>query len=51
MKVRESLACPASVANPGGTNLVLYTEALQEGDRLMAYDPTDDLPKDQRSWE
>lgn len=40
-----------SVANPGGTNLVLYTEVLPEGDRLVAYDPDDDLPKDQRSWE
>ncbi|MBB3192572.1 RES family NAD+ phosphorylase [Halomonas cerina] len=40
-----------SMANPGGTNLVLYTEALQEEDRLVAYDPADDLPKDQRSWE
>lgn len=40
-----------TLANPGGTNLMLYTEALQEGDRLVIYDPADDLPKDQRSWE
>lgn len=40
-----------SVANPGGTNLVLYTEALQGSDHLMVHDPADDLPKDQRSWE
>lgn len=40
-----------SMIDPGGTNLVLYTEALEEGDYLMAHDPADDLPKDQRSWE
>lgn len=40
-----------SMANPGGTNLVLYTEALEESDRLVAHDPAGDLPKDQQSWE
>jgi RES domain-containing protein len=40
-----------SIANPDGTNLVLYTEALEASDRLEAYDPTGDLPKNQQSWE
>lgn len=40
-----------SMANPGGTNLVIYTEALDRDDRLEAYDPHGDLPKNSRSWE
>ncbi len=40
-----------SMANPEGMNLVVYTDAMVESDRLDAYDPSGDLPKNQRSWE
>lgn len=40
-----------SLVNPGGKNLVLYTEALGSNDRLVAHDPAGDLPRNQRSWE
>jgi len=40
-----------SMANTEGTNLVLYTDAMGESDRLGAYDPAGDLPRNQRSWE
>lgn len=40
-----------SLANPGGTNLVLYTEVLGADNRLVAYDPAGDLPRNPQSWE
>jgi RES domain-containing protein len=40
-----------SQATPGGTNLVLYTEALAAGDILRVYDPDGRLPRDSSSWE
>ncbi|SFI01715.1 RES family NAD+ phosphorylase [Modicisalibacter xianhensis] len=39
-----------SAANPGGVNLVVYTDALSDQDRLSAYDPDGRLPVDQSSW-
>lgn len=39
-----------SAANPGGANLVVYTDALGDQDRLDAYDPDGRLPLDQTSW-
>jgi len=39
-----------SMANPGGVNLVVYTDALGDQDRLDAYDPDGRLPVDQTSW-
>lgn len=35
----------------GGTNLVIYTEALTAGDAIDVYDPHNALPKNQKSWE
>lgn len=40
-----------SLANPAGTNLVLYTDQLDERDVLEAYDPRGDLPRDASSWQ
>ncbi len=34
----------------GGRNLVLYTDALTQTDRIEAYDPHQSLPKNQDSW-
>jgi RES domain-containing protein len=34
----------------GGTNLVLYSQALTAQDTLQAYDPHGALPKNQDSW-
>ncbi|RKR07575.1 RES domain-containing protein [Kushneria sinocarnis] len=39
-----------SLARPEGTNLVLFTEALTDQDRLAAYDPHGQLPRDSSSW-
>ena len=39
-----------SAANPGGTNLVVYTARLTASDSLVANDPHGDLPKNQSSW-
>ena len=39
-----------SALAPGGTNLVLYTDALDASDLLRAYDPAGALPKNQESW-
>lgn len=33
-----------------GTNLVVYTDALTGTDAITAYDPNNDLPKNQSSW-
>ncbi len=40
----------SSTANASGTNLVLFTSALSENDRLTVFDPKDELPKNQSSW-
>lgn len=34
----------------GGANLVIYTDALTSADAINAYDPNNDLPKNQLSW-
>lgn len=34
----------------GTPNLVVYTEALEAGDILAAYDPHGDLPANAKSW-
>jgi RES domain-containing protein len=39
-----------SQANPGGINLVIYTEALGADDSINVYDPNGDLPTSQASW-
>ncbi len=38
-----------SVLN-GGTNLVLYTDAMADTDSIVVYDPNHALPKNQDSW-
>ncbi|WP_374582426.1 RES family NAD+ phosphorylase [Pseudoduganella sp.] len=35
----------------GGTNLVIYPDALTALDSITAYDPNNALPKNQQSWE
>jgi len=40
----------SSTLVPGGTNLVIYTEALTADDLLQVYDPSGALPKNQDSW-
>nr|WP_258380184.1 RES family NAD+ phosphorylase [Pseudomonas putida] len=39
-----------SVANPGGRNLVLFTDQLPVHGKLVVNDPRGDLPTDQSSW-
>lgn len=39
-----------SQTNPGGTNLVVYVDALNELDSVVALDPGGDLPVSQDSW-
>ena len=39
-----------SAVNPGGVNLVVYTDSLDGQDRINAYDPDGLLPVDQTSW-
>jgi len=39
-----------SFASPGGTNLVLYVDALTASDTLEPFDPQGALPKNQDSW-
>ena len=34
----------------GGCNLVVYTQQLDDGDKLSVHDPRGDLPKNQDSW-
>ncbi len=34
----------------GGTNLVLYTGALDSFDSIFVHDPNNDLPKNQDAW-
>jgi RES domain-containing protein len=40
----------ASKMTPGGTNLVVYNDALTADDTLAVYDPAGALPKNQDSW-
>lgn len=40
----------ASAVRPGGTNLVLYNDALTNSDSVVAHDPLHMLPKIQDSW-
>jgi len=35
----------------GGTNLVLYNDALEDGDELTVHDPHGALPRNQDSWQ
>lgn len=39
-----------SQARAGGTNLVLFVDALQDGDVVRVHDPDHALPRDQSSW-
>ena len=39
-----------SQLSDGGTNLVLYPEALADTDSIVVYDPGQALPKNQDSW-
>lgn len=39
-----------SVLNPGGRNLVLFTEYLDADDRIEVFDPGNFLPKNPDSW-
>lgn len=41
----------ASQARKGGTNLVVYTDAVATSDSVEVYDPYDELPKNQDSWD
>jgi hypothetical protein len=34
----------------GGCNWVIYTQQLEDGDKLSVHDPRGDLPKNQDSW-
>ncbi len=40
----------SSSIKPGGTNLVLYNDALTDTDSVAAHDPHHMLPKNQDSW-
>lgn len=40
----------ASTVSAGGTNLVVFTSALSNTDRLAVFDPNNALPKNQNSW-
>ena len=40
----------ASTVEPGGTNLVIYTQRLGPLDRIEVHDPARALPKNQDSW-
>ncbi len=40
----------ASTVEPGGTNLVIYTQRLGPLDRIEVHDPAGALPKNQDSW-
>jgi RES domain-containing protein len=39
-----------STWNPGGVNLVVYTDRLASNDVLEVFDPREDLPRNQDSW-
>jgi RES domain-containing protein len=40
----------ASAVEPGGTNLVIYTQLLDPRDNVSVHDPAGALPKNQESW-
>ncbi|CAN5563424.1 hypothetical protein BH09PSE5_BH09PSE5_10960 [soil metagenome] len=40
----------ASRLVPGGTNLVIYNDALAADDTMQIHDPAGALPKNQDSW-
>ena len=40
----------ASTVEPGGTNLVIYTQRLGPLDRIEVHDSAGALPKNQDSW-
>ena len=40
----------ASTVEPGGVNLVIYTELLDAQDHLEVHDPAGALPRNQDSW-
>ncbi len=46
----KALAFP-SLADPGGFNLVVYLDRLQDTDRLEVHDPDGSLPRSQASWD
>jgi RES domain-containing protein len=39
-----------SIMNPGGRNLVLFTNRLNADDQIQVFDPDGVLPKNQDSW-
>ena len=39
-----------SLANTGGTNIVLYQDVFENGDSITVHDLHHDLPNDQSSW-
>lgn len=39
-----------SIVNPGGRNLVLFTNRLNADDQIQVFDPDGVLPKNQDSW-
>lgn len=39
-----------SLAHEGGTNLVVYSDRLQDGNSVTVNDPDGRLPRDQSSW-
>ncbi|MDQ0324030.1 RES domain-containing protein [Pararhizobium capsulatum DSM 1112] len=39
-----------SLRHAGGTNLVVFTNNLHDGDRVDVHDPDGRLPRDQSSW-
>jgi len=42
--------CSPQRNKPAGCNLVVYTQQLDDGDKLSAHDPRGDLPRNQESW-
>ena len=45
----KGMLFPSTLA-VGGFNLAIYTDKLDVGDSVQAYDPAGALPKDQASW-
>jgi RES domain-containing protein len=39
-----------STRNAGGSNIVVFTQQLDDRDELSTYDPHGDLPRNQDSW-
>ena len=40
-----------STANPGGVNIVVFSEKLEGENRIEVNDPDGRLPRDRSSWE